>query len=110
MDGLVKIQAVVQGNAGAIGVVGLIRRVGSGTANSREHHHPRATPSGGPGSKSVRSPTLVPEVNPMMVLGRSASLLLVLSLLTSAATAQAECPWVLWSASASASLPVGAWD
>ncbi len=46
----------------------------------------------------------------MMVLGRRASLLLVLSLLTSAATAQAECAWVLWSASASASLPVGAWD
>jgi len=39
-----------------------------------------------------------------------ASLLVALSLLTSAATAHAECAWVLWSASGSASLPVGAWD
>jgi hypothetical protein len=32
----------------------------------------------------------------MMRLGRRASLLVVLSLLTSAATAYAECAWVLW--------------
>jgi type IV secretory pathway protease TraF len=45
-----------------------------------------------------------------MRLLRRAPLLLALSMLTSAATASAECAWVLWSASASASLPVGAWD
>ena len=33
-----------------------------------------------------------------------------LSLLTSAATAYAECAWALWSASGGASLPVSAWD
>jgi hypothetical protein len=32
----------------------------------------------------------------MMRLGRRATLLAALSLLTSAATAYAECPWVLW--------------
>jgi len=43
----------------------------------------------------------------MMRVGR---MFVVLSLLTSAATAYAGCAWVLWSASGSASLPVGAWD
>jgi len=46
----------------------------------------------------------------MTELPRTATLLLAFSLLASAATASAECAWVLWSASASASLPVGAWD
>ena len=46
----------------------------------------------------------------MMRLGRRASLLVALILLTCAATAYAECAWVLWSASGGASLPVGAWD
>ena len=46
----------------------------------------------------------------MMRLGRSASLLVALCLLTSAATAHSECAWVLWSASGGASLPVSAWD
>ena len=32
----------------------------------------------------------------MMRLGRRASLLIAFSLLTSAATAHAECAWVLW--------------
>ena len=41
---------------------------------------------------------------------RWALMIAMLSLLTSAATAHAECAWVLWSASGSASLPVGAWD
>ena len=45
-----------------------------------------------------------------MRLARTAPLLLALSLLTSAATAYAECTWVLWSASGGTSLPVGAWD
>ena len=45
-----------------------------------------------------------------MRLTRTAPLLLALSLLTSAATAYAECAWVLWSASGGTSLPVGAWD
>jgi hypothetical protein len=44
MDGLVQIQVVVQGNAGAVGLVGWIRRGKSGTANSREPKHPLATP------------------------------------------------------------------
>jgi hypothetical protein len=38
----------------------------------------------------------------MMRLGRRASLLVALSLLASAATAYAECAWVLWSESTSA--------
>jgi hypothetical protein len=46
----------------------------------------------------------------MMRLVRRTSLLVALSLLTSAATAHAECAWVLWSASGGASLAVGAWD
>jgi type IV secretory pathway protease TraF len=45
-----------------------------------------------------------------MQLARRASLLVAFYMLTSVATADAECAWVLWSASASASLPVGAWD
>ena len=36
------------------------------------------------------------EGRPMMRLARSASLLVAFSLLTSAATAHAECAWVLW--------------
>jgi hypothetical protein len=46
----------------------------------------------------------------MIRLTRRAALLVALSLLTSAATASAECAWVLWSASGGAALPVGAWD
>jgi hypothetical protein len=46
----------------------------------------------------------------MTRLGRRASLLVAFYLLTSAATAYAECAWVLWSASGGASLPVSAWD
>ncbi len=46
----------------------------------------------------------------MMRLGRRATLLVAFSLLTSAATASAECAWVLWSASGDASLPVSGWD
>ncbi len=46
----------------------------------------------------------------MMRLTRTASLLVVFYLLTSDATAYAECAWVLWSASGGASLPVSAWD
>ena len=46
----------------------------------------------------------------MMRLARRASLLVAFSLLASAATAYAECAWVLWSASGDASLPVSAWD
>ena len=65
MDGLVQIQVVVQGNAGAIGVVVWMRRGESGMANSREPKHPLATPSSGPRLKSVRSVILVTEVNPM---------------------------------------------
>jgi hypothetical protein len=38
----------------------------------------------------------VTEVNPMMRLTPYAGLLLAFSLLTSAATAYAECAWVLW--------------
>jgi hypothetical protein len=41
---------------------------------------------------------------------RRASALVMLSVLASAATAHAECTWVLWSASGNASLPVGARD
>jgi hypothetical protein len=43
----------------------------------------------------------------MMRLGRRATLLVALC---AAATANAECVWVLWSASGNASLPVGARD
>jgi len=39
-----------------------------------------------------------------------ATLFVTLYLLISAATAYAECAWVLWSASDGASLPVSAWD
>ena len=53
----------------------------------------------------------------MTRLPRRSSLLVALCLLTSAvaltapaATAYAECAWVLWSASGGASLPVSAWD
>jgi hypothetical protein len=46
----------------------------------------------------------------MIRLARRALLLVALSLLASAATAHAECAWVLWSASGGASLPVSAWD
>ena len=46
----------------------------------------------------------------MMRFSRQASLFLALSLLTPAATAHAECAWVVWSASGGASLPVSAWD
>ncbi len=46
----------------------------------------------------------------MTRLPRRASLLVAFFLLTSGATAYAECAWVLWSASGGASLPVGAWD
>jgi hypothetical protein len=46
----------------------------------------------------------------MMRLARRATLLVAFFLLTSAATAHAECTWVLWSASGNASLPVGARD
>ena len=46
----------------------------------------------------------------MMRLARRASLFVAFYLLTTAATAHAECAWVLWSASGGASLPVSAWD
>jgi hypothetical protein len=46
----------------------------------------------------------------MARLPRRASLLVAFFLLTSGATAYAECAWVLWSAPGGASLPVGAWD
>jgi hypothetical protein len=46
----------------------------------------------------------------MIRFARRALLLVALSLLASAATAHAECAWVLWSASGGASLPVSAWD
>jgi hypothetical protein len=46
----------------------------------------------------------------MMRLARRATLLVAFFLLTSAATAHAECTWVLWSASGNASLSVGARD
>jgi len=45
-----------------------------------------------------------------MRLGRRATLLVAFSLLTSAATASAECAWVLWSASGDASRAVSGWD
>jgi hypothetical protein len=46
----------------------------------------------------------------MTRLARRTSLLVAFSLLASAATAYADCAWVLWSASGGASLPVSAWD
>jgi len=48
-------------------------------------NRPLATPSSGQGSKSVHSPIIVTEVDPMMRLGRRALLLVVFLLLTSAA-------------------------
>ncbi len=46
----------------------------------------------------------------MMRPARRTALLVAFYLLTSAASAYAECAWVLWSASGGASLPVSAWD
>ena len=90
MDGLVQIQVVVQGNVGAVGLVGLDAqgRVWYGELSGAKH--PLATPSSGQGSKSVRSPTVVMEVNPMTRLGRRASVLIAFCMLASTATAHAE--------------------
>jgi hypothetical protein len=63
MDGLIQIQVVVQGNAGAVGLVGLDTQGQVWYGELSGAKHPLASPSSGQGSKSVRSPMLVTEIN-----------------------------------------------
>src|SRR6266849_1375259 len=95
MDGLIQIQVVVQGNAGAIGLAGLVRRAFGSTITRALLHKM---------DKDRRASVTHSEIStrgsstdsrdqggqPMIRLGRRASLLVALWLLTSAAITAAS--------------------